>query len=145
MISKFALAFVIALAGCASPSALPLGLQVTTTDFASEQEASAYLGHQQKYFQLTFEQSHDPYYGTPRWSEDCLRDNQIGSIEKKGGHELIVSQFYYRGAIGFCKQDVQVSLLRYVLVKCQGKAQVKLILCGVDVCKANESWESVCQ
>jgi len=131
--------------GCASQKTDTKKYFISTKDFASPEEASAYLTNQRRFFLLTFEQSHDPYYGTPRWSAQCLKENAIGEIRHSHGHEIFASHLYYRGSVGHCSSDPMASLIWLVLVKCAGQRQVKTIQCAEQACSDSEAWESVCE
>jgi len=57
-----------------------------------------------------FEQSRDPYYGHPKWSESCLQANKIGYISKTDNPVMSVSELYVdgNGNPGFCPESLFV-------------------------------------
>ncbi len=62
------------------------------------------LETEHKYLEALFEQSYDPYYGTPKWSHECLSENIIEPIKRtQKGIFLITTLHYNREKKpGFC-------------------------------------------
>ncbi len=74
-------------------SALPEHARITTKKFPSAKDAKNNLRNRWNYLFLLFEQSHDPYYGTPKWSVACLEKNKQGKLTEDSGNTFFVSQF----------------------------------------------------
>lgn len=74
---------------------------------STTEEANKILQSRFNYLTLLFEQSRDPYYGQPKWSESCLRENIIGAIAKNKSELVSVSQLYVdgKGGPGFCPEN----------------------------------------
>ena len=92
MIKLFILSLLIS---CASSleKKLPANTTVITKEHASAKEARNFVRNKWNYLFLLFEQSHDPYYGTPRWQEECLKKNTIGKIHENKGNLAFLSRF----------------------------------------------------
>lgn len=73
---------------------------------ASKEEAAKILQNRFNYLTLMYEQSRDPYYGHPKWSEYCLKMTKIGSVSKNNG-VTSVSELYVdgKGNPGLCPED----------------------------------------
>ena len=151
---KFILAatLVILASGCATKK-VPAGrLQELrfvnrTIPVADRKAAKAYLQNQVNYLKILFEQSKDPYYGQPKWTEECLKTNRIGEIENFDGGLLVLSDLLLdeEGNPGFCPEAPEESFRAYsLLLYCEPQKQVQemkiryedgLVLKGTDLCK----------
>ncbi len=112
MIKLLAFVFII---GCSSSRmALPPEASVMTKNHSSENEARNSVKNRWNYLFLLFEQSHDPYYGTPRWPVECLKKNTLGQLQETNGNVFFHSRFLLneRKEAGFCEgQDTDVIYL----------------------------------
>jgi hypothetical protein len=74
----------------------------------NEDEARRVLQGRYNYLTLMFEQSRDPYYGHPKWTESCLQGNKIGFISKVKDPVMSVSELYVddKGNPGFCPESL---------------------------------------
>lgn len=72
--------------------------------FSTAKEARNFITNRSRYLKLLFEQAYDPYYNTPKWSEDCLRKNVIGNVVNQSGHVLFSSRLVLnsQGEPGHC-------------------------------------------
>jgi hypothetical protein len=79
---------------------------IKKTPATSKEEAANILQKRFNYLTLMYEQSRDPYYGHPKWSEYCLKMTKIGSVTKNEG-VTSVSELYVdgNGNPGFCPED----------------------------------------
>lgn len=76
---------------------------VKKIDVANEDEAKKVLQGRHNYLKLLFEQSRDPYYGHPKWTETCLQGNKIGPVTNMTSlSELYVDN---KGNPGFCPEN----------------------------------------
>ncbi len=93
----------------------------------SRLEAKKYIQNQRNYLVLLFEQSRDPYYGTPKWSEECLRENIIGDVKEERQHIIFSSMLYFdkTGSAGFCSVNKSASAGQRIVIYCEGDKNVK--------------------
>ncbi len=79
---------------------------IKKTPASSKEEAAKHLQNRFNYLTLMYEQSRDPYYGHPKWSEYCLKMTKIGSVTKSDG-VTSVSELYVddKGNPGLCPED----------------------------------------
>lgn len=84
---------------------LPQEASVLKKNHSSVKEARNYIRNKWNYIYLLFEQSHDPYYGTPRWSQECLKNNTLGKVRENNGNIFFVSRFLLndKKEPGFCE------------------------------------------
>lgn len=92
------------LTACASGEKPVAGIERHQRKFSTPNEAQNFISNKARYLTLLFEQSHDPYYNTPKWSEDCLARNQIGKVENRNGHVVFRSRLLLdsQGEAGNC-------------------------------------------
>ncbi len=77
--------FTVLFVGCAisaKKSALPRVVSEKTFEAASETSGTELLRRKQRYLEILYEQSIEPYYGTPKWAESCLKETQIGKVSR---------------------------------------------------------------
>ncbi len=101
------------LVACSSIS-LPDSARLTQKTFSNPQEARNHIKNRFNYLHLLFEQSLDPYYGTPKWDAPCLAQNSIGPLLEKDGSIWFVSHMLTNenGDVGFCRgMPVEIILL----------------------------------
>lgn len=89
-------------------------------------EAKKYILNQRNYLVLLFEQSRDPYYGVPKWNEQCLKDNRIGEIHETQENVLLVSRLYFdkSGNPGFCFENRPPYYGQHIIIYCKNKNQI---------------------
>ena len=68
------------------------GAVVNAIPVASDDEAVKVIDNKVRWLGFLFEQSRDPYYGTEKWSAECLAANQIGARRKIKGGALSLSR-----------------------------------------------------
>ncbi len=125
--------FFILLISCASKK-LPVNARVTEKQFATSQEARNFVKNRFNYLKLLFEQSHDPYYNTPKWEADCLTHNQIGKIQEKEGSSWFISDLIVNqnGDVGFCSgTQTEITILH-----CPEEKKIYEIRCMPRECAA---------
>lgn len=99
------------LLACASKKSIdqvssPVPPVIKRISVASTAEAKKYIQNQRNFLVLLFEQSRDPYYGTPKWSEDCLKQNQIGDIRETETYIALQAKLILRYMEpGYCATD----------------------------------------
>lgn len=120
---------------------LPPDAQVTTKKFASVKEARNHIRNRWNYLFLLFEQSHDPYYGTPKWPLPCLEKNKQGKLIEENGNLFFISQFLLdeKNEPGQCTgKSTEV-----IFMHCQDSLNVHEIHCTPGTC-ASLSPEILC-
>lgn len=102
-------------------------LEMKSVPVESRQEAKKYIQNQRNYLVLLFEQSRDPYYGIPKWKDECLRDNKIGDIVETEKSIVLTSRLYFdsKGTPGFCFGDSVIVYGQQIIVYCEGDKVVK--------------------
>lgn len=102
-------------------------IQMKSIPVASRLEAKKYIQNQRNYLVLLFEQSRDPYYGTPKWNAECLKANKIGEITDTPSYMIFSSRLFLdqQGAAGFCYQDTSIVYGQQVIVYCEGDKVVR--------------------
>lgn len=91
MIRIFFFAFILSCASVPKKSPPP-GAFVLTKTHTTEKDARNSIRNKWNYIFLLFEQSHDPYYGTPKWSPECLKNNSLGKIKETNGNVFFLSR-----------------------------------------------------
>lgn len=93
----------------------------------SKSEAKKYIQNQRNYLVLLFEQSRDPYYGVPKWKDECLKANRIGEIVETQSAVILSSQLYFdpKGTPGFCFGDPSIVYGQQLIIYCEGDNVVK--------------------
>ncbi len=114
------------LVGCATHRpAPPLPSPVTekTYEAATDSAGEEVIKRRQRYLEILYEQSIEPYYGTPKWSESCLRETQIGKVSEN----LAISTLYLdaKGNPGGCPGTPGNRKIFLVLVYCSEKKLVR--------------------
>ena len=72
------------------------------------------------FIDIVFEQSREPVYGIPKWTDQCLKENKSGKIKYDEEKMYSVSEVYihYNGSIGHCESAPHVFKAHYVVVYC---------------------------
>lgn len=112
--------------------AVPADMQITTKKFSSAKEAKNFVRNRWNYIFLLFEQSHDPYYGTPKWSLPCLEQNKQGKLIEENGHTFFLSTFLLneKNEPGQCTgKSTEV-----IFLHCQDSLNVHEIHCSPGNC-----------
>lgn len=77
--------------GCAAPTVARYDLKYLKDQpksvsrkipVSSRDEAKKVISNQLNFLKMLFTQSTDPYFGTPKWAEDCLKENKIGEVKE---------------------------------------------------------------
>lgn len=61
---------------------------------SSREEALEIIKNRHRYLSLLFTQTYDHHFGAPRWFEECLVANKIGTISTKSEESKLVSELY---------------------------------------------------
>lgn len=128
------LAFLLFTACSSQVVTIPHDAKVTTKTFASVTEAKNYVKNKWNYINILYEQSRDPYYGTPRWPEECLKKHQFGKVMEKHGNTFFLSHLLLnqKDEPGDCQgREADVAYLQ-----CKGQTSVHEIICRPGECSA---------
>ncbi len=111
---------------------LPADAKITAKPFSSAKEAKNNVKNKWNYFHFLFEQSHDPYYGTPKWTADCLAKNVQGKLIEHQGNTFFISQFLLneKEEVGHC----QGKATEVIFLHCQDSLNVQEIYCPPGTC-----------
>lgn len=111
MINNFILIILLSLSACTSLKKTSIFDIANKTKFSlvkkipaqNEDEAKKVMLGRYNYLKLMFEQSRDPYYGHPKWTDTCLQSNKIGTVSDMTS----VSELYVdgKGNPGFCPEN----------------------------------------
>lgn len=61
---------------------------------SSREEAQKIIQARHNYLKLLFEQTYDPHHGVPRWTPECLKANNLGSILETDDEIKFISELY---------------------------------------------------
>lgn len=83
-------------------------------------EARRVITLKTNYMRLLFEQMHEPAFGVPKWSEECLKANKIGQARIAGEEISAISELFvhYNGSLGHCEEGPRVFKAHHILVYC---------------------------
>lgn len=89
-------------------------------------DAKHVIQNQLNFLKTMFTQSHDPYYNVPRWTEQCLRDNQIGTIQETDKAIYAISRLWLNesGSAGFCMGDPKARYSTQIYLFCKNSSFV---------------------
>lgn len=124
------------LISCASPPQkvfFPAGAVINVKEFSSTKEARNFVKNKWNYLTLLFEQSFDPYYGTPKWSPECLKKNELSPVRDSAGNLFFDSQLFLNEEheAGFC----QGALREVIYLQCKDESRVYEIVCALGSCR----------
>lgn len=123
----------IVLTSCATKVVtLPKSAKVTTKTFASSKEAKNFVKNKWNYINILYEQSRDPYYGTPRWPEDCLKKHTFGKILEQHGNTFFLSTLLVNDKNE--PGDCQGKAVDMAWLQCKDQSSVYEIICGPGEC-----------
>lgn len=94
-----------------------------------------------KFLKFLFEQSRDPYYGQPKWSEACLKDNEIGEVNDK--NQIIESRSTVFLDQSFMPGICTGTKYYFILIYCRGSKFLKEI--KIPVTKTALKSEFLCE
>lgn len=117
--------FLLILSAC---SQLPKNAYVRRISVSGEAEARNVIKNQGSFLKDIFQQSHDPYYNLPKWSEACLKGNIIGEAVEKDGAIRSVSELWLKNnEAGYCPgKDESVKSLA-IFEYCPGTKEVLVL------------------
>lgn len=83
-------------------------------------EARRVITLKTNYMRLLFEQMHEPSFGVPKWSEECLKANKIGPARIAGEEISAISEMFvhFNGSLGHCEAGSRVFKAHHILVYC---------------------------
>lgn len=112
-------------------------------------EAEEILNRKYKYHQLLFEQSFDPYYGTPRFDEACLKENVVSKVIKSNRALILPMTLALNSQheAGFCSgSSTQLSsLFHMIYYHCLGTDSVTRIVLAAKPGDEHLDWRQLCQ
>lgn len=126
--------FVLILASCAHyPKATLLSVitkdpeaSIQTFPVKTRSDAKRIIQNRHNYLRILFEQSVDPYYGKPKWSEECLKANRIGSIKEDKHSVILWSELVIKdNKEGYCPGEKDSKTANVLLVFCEGDDKVQ--------------------
>jgi hypothetical protein len=120
------------LAGCSTPApylstvAGRPGVFLKERPVSDRTKALHYIENQINFLHFTFEQSVDPYYGTPKWTEACLKANKIGALKETKQSIEVKSTLYVNqlGEVGHCPENPKAFEYFVAIYYCQGSDKV---------------------
>lgn len=127
--------FLFLLFSCATArkTSFPENAEIKVREFSSPKEAQNFIRNKSNYLKLLFEQSFDPYYGTPKWPLDCLAKNKISGVEEAQGNVFFSSELIQNpsGEAGFCEGNLR----DVIFLQCKDEPRVYEINCPVGTCR----------
>lgn len=93
---------------------------------ADRVQAKHYIQNQINFLNFTFEQSRDPYYGTQKWSDACLKANKIGVMTETDESIEVRSTLYVSelGEVGHCPEHPKASEYFVAYYYCENSKEV---------------------
>lgn len=138
------------LLGCASTKkpALPQGHDYAIKSLGPQGliESRKFLTNRRNYLLALFEQSYDPYYGTPRWTSNCLLENQIGKILETSKGIFMVSRLYLNSTfeLGFCSSMVHATGHYVVYYQCESDQYLTELRVPSGSFDEHFDWKNLC-
>ena len=120
-------------------------------DVSSDKEAIGILTNKRNFLLSLFEQSVDPYYGTPRWQESCLKENVIGEIQKTDKGIFFASRLTLNAEKnpGFCFSSMRMheKFAQYHVVHFHCFLQKKITALTIAATPENPviDWKNLCR
>lgn len=101
-------------------------IKIKVHDIHTPKDAQYFIQNQLNFLGLLFQQSRDPYYGTPKWSEKCLKENVIGKIKHSPDGFWVESVLYLdaSGFPGHCSETMGATESVLIFVFCQKEANL---------------------
>lgn len=89
----------------------------------SKEQASLVINNHLSFLREIFTQSHDPYYGNAKWTEECLFQNKIGQIQEEASSLRAESFLFvdHNNEVGQCSGEHKYLLYVY----CDGDSYVR--------------------
>jgi len=150
--------FVLPLVSCGSLSGQSLRSQLRTAEakisvepVESSKAAEHLITNRLNFLKALFEQSIDPYFGTARWSPECLAANKIGEVKQTARGLVVVSELLLNQefAPGFCfstmGRDAAVAPYYQIWSFCQGGSTVEEIIVSTSKLKLPQDWDDLCR
>lgn len=111
--------------GCSSVASAPSNAIIRRIPVDSSEQAKKVIENHVRYLRMLFEQSRDPYYGTPKWSDECLKANVVGERLDVGSSFSSSSTLILdsKGAPGHCKGESHAVIMLF----CSGAKEVQEI------------------
>jgi hypothetical protein len=93
---------------------------------SSTEDAKKYFEKTEKFLKLIFEQSKNPFTAYPRWTDQCLAENIIGTIKEEEKHITMESSLLmnYFGSIGNCSNSSYAKKGVYLILYCKGSQEI---------------------
>jgi hypothetical protein len=97
------------------------GYKLKKIEVASQKEARTWMQNQLNFVTMLFQQSRDPYYGVPKWSDECMKENKIGHITENPKGLQVVSELYLseQGFPGLCSTSTGATRSFIIYIYCQ--------------------------
>ena len=107
------------------------------------------LETEHKYLESIFEQSYDPYYGTPKWSQECLSENIIEPIRKTPRGIFLITTLHYNWEKkpGFCSSSTTYgsSYIQTIKYYCYHEPVLNILTIDTSVkLTKNFKWTDLC-
>lgn len=115
----------------------------------NSEEAEQIMIKKLNYFRALFEQSFDPYYGTPKWDEKCLEENTILPIEKTSRAYILAMKLNLndKAEAGFCSVRFgsgQYLLSHVIYYHCIGSEFIQRLTLPVLETDKKMNWVELC-
>jgi hypothetical protein len=123
----------------------PDGKVIKKIPVTSSEEAGHVIQNKINFLNMLFEQTRDPYYGVPKWTELCLKENKIGGIQKTKHGIQAVSELYLdqSDSPGLCPENPSATKKYLVYLYCNGSESVYQILYPITT-KSSELAKNLC-
>jgi aromatic ring hydroxylase len=105
---------------------------------ASKTQARSIIQNHLNFLTMLFEQSKDPYYNVPKWTDECLEENKIGTITETESQLQAVSLLYLSRSheVGHCGRTPGAYQAYVVYIYCEKGNEVLEVKYPVENQKA---------
>jgi hypothetical protein len=93
---------------------------------ANKTQARNIIQNHLNFLTMLFEQSKDPYYNVPKWTDECLQSNEIGKITETETQLQAVSLLYlsHSHEVGHCYRTPGAYQAYVVYIYCEKSNEV---------------------
>ena len=109
-------------------------------------ESRKFITNKRNYLQALFEPRYDPYYNTPRWTDECLAENIIEEIRENDRGVFFVSKLNlnFNFESGFCSTPATSSYF-VVYYHCSGTRALRELRVAAKSFNPSFDWTSLCK
>lgn len=114
---------------------------------SSQTQGFALVDNNRTFLQALFTQSYDPYFGKPQFNEECLKKNQIGSIQKANESYSYEAHLTSESdlKIGQCRRPTEAFVANKKVIFCNSNLSVFEITVFSKTTETAFDWQFDCE